>query len=256
MSLHEKPIVSIIIPNHNYGNWIIDCINSVVEDPYDRKKIVVVDDGSTDESCKNVLSFLYDVSNLQFKNFYAHKGKFKNTNIELSLIKNNKCFGPSFARNVGIQYIWDSTDVFSFLDSDDMHINGKLKLTVDALLNGWGSIGAVYSDYINFNLEDNIKYEQQKKAFCSEEILVDCIMPSNSLVPKYVFEKIGFFDESMRVAEDWDFWIRMSKFYIGYHIPKFLSLVRIGNYNSTNTVSSEVWINNWAKIREKINNDK
>lgn len=252
MSMYEKPTIAIIIPNHNYGKWILDSIKSVVDDEYPKKKIFIIDDGSTDDSNKKVLSLLDNKEKFESNSIPGIYGKYKN--VDLYLIAYNECKGPSFARNIGIKAAWEKTDTFSFLDSDDLHINGKLAITSNALINGWGAIGAVYSDYINFDSETNLKHPQFKDGFCSEKILFDCIMPSNSLVPKYVFEKIGLFNESMRVAEDWDFWIRMSKFYIGYHIPKFLSLVRTGNYNSTNTVPKEVWLQNWQKIRETVNN--
>lgn len=254
MSLHEKPVISVIVPNHNYGKWIIESVESIVNDEYPKKRIFVVDDGSTDDSVNNVLNKIHKPERFEFNKIPGICGKFNNSNTDIFLISYKECKGPSCARNVGIKAAWDKTDVFSFLDSDDLHVNGKLNLTSEALVKGWGVIGAVYSDYINFDAITNSHHPQFKEAFCSERILNDCIMPSNSLVPKYVFEKIGMFDESMRVAEDWDFWIRMSKHYIGYHIPKFLSLVRVGNYNSTNTVPKDVWLKNWQKIREKIQN--
>lgn len=254
MSLHEKPTITIVIPNYNYGHWIEEAIDSVALDEYPKKKIIVVDDGSTDGSARKIFHLLKEQKQSDVNGIVGINGLYKN--IELTLIACNEKRGPSAARNIGIKFGINSTDVFSFLDSDDMHIQGKLKYTSEALLKGWGNIGAVYSDYINVDIHTNIQYHQYKEPFCTERILQECIMPSNSLVPKYVFEKIGLFDESMRVAEDWDFWIRMSKFYIGYHIPKFLSLIRTGNYNSTNTVSKDVWISNWQKIREKILNVK
>ena len=254
MSLHQKPKLAVIIPNHNYGNWIDDAISSVCDDQYDNKKIFVIDDGSTDNSAQKIFNNIKVAESCNSNEIPAICGKYKNTNVDIVLISYKESRGPSCARNIGIKAAWNYADVFSFLDSDDMHINGKIKNTLNELLKGWGVIGAVYSDYINIDVETNIKYYQYKKPFCSENILVDCIMPSNSLVPKYVFEKIGFFDETMRVAEDWDFWIRMSKHYIAYHIPKFLSIVRMGKYNSTNTVHPSVWHENWKKIREKINN--
>lgn len=256
MPLHEKPLVSIVIPNHNYGKWIEDAIDSVIYDDYSNKRIIVVDDGSTDNSARKVYSLISNPSASQSSEISGISGKYKDTDIEITLVACNECRGPSCARNIGIKFYWENTDVYSFLDSDDMHIKGKLKETLSALISGWGSIGAVYCDYINFDYENNIKFQQHKEAFCSDKILEECIMPSNSLVPKYVFEKIGLFDEQMRVAEDWDLWIRMSKHFIGYHVPKTFAIVRTGNYNSTNTVSSEIWAKNWQRILEKIKNDK
>lgn len=256
MSLHEKPIVSIVIPNYNYGKWIEDAIDSVVDDDYSNKRIIVVDDGSTDGSAKKVYNLLSDAKGSESSGISGITGKYKETNVETTLIACNQSKGPSAARNIGIKFYWENTDVYSFLDSDDMHINGKLKESLSALIVGWGSIGAVYCDYTNFDYENNISFKQHKLAFCSEKILEECIMPSCNLVPKYVFEKIGFFDETMRVAEDWDLWIRMSKHFIAYHIPKNLSIIRTGSYNSTNTVSEEVWSKNWQRILEKIKNDK
>ena len=252
--MHEETI-TVIIPNHNYGKWAEDAIDSVLNNYMEGVSVCFIDDGSTDDSARKV----YDLINEKYDNTLnqipAISGRYKDTPMKISLIAKNEASGPSTARNIGIKHSINNTKYFMFLDCDDIYFNGKIQKSYEIIKKYEPIVGCVYSDYINFHIDDNINIPMHKEPFSKNRLLEECIIPPHSLVPKYVFEKIGLFDEEMRVAEDYDLWLRMSKYFIGYHIAEPLVKMRVGPYNSTNTVPKEIWIKNWHRIQEKLANE-
>ena len=133
MSMHDKPRVTVVVPNYNYGHWIESCLDSVANDPYDNKNIVVVDDGSTDNSAQNVYNLIANPKPFSENKIDGVIGTYKDYNFQIKLIAANTSRGPSTARNIGINSCFNETDFFSFIDSDDMHISGKIKKTVKTI---------------------------------------------------------------------------------------------------------------------------
>lgn len=253
--MHERPRVAVIVPNHNYGHWIEGCLDSISNDDYDNKTIVVVDDGSTDNSVGLIYELISNPKEFICNGISGVCGTYKKTEFKIKLISCSPSKGPSSARNIGIKVSFEDSDLFSFIDSDDIHISGKLKKTVDVMVKNYEYVGVVYCDYENDFVSSKRVHQQYKEPFCSERILVECTVPSHSLVSKHAIDSCGFFDEEMRVAEDWDLWIRISKKFMFYHMPEKLVVVRTGKYNSANVVSKDIWAKNWIRIREKIDND-
>jgi glycosyltransferase involved in cell wall biosynthesis len=254
MSLHKETI-SVIIPNHNYGRWAETALDSVLDNYFDGVSVYFIDDGSKDNSAQIVYNFISEKYENISNNIPAISGRYKDSQMKINLISKNDASGPSIARNIGIMHAFNNTDYFMFLDCDDIYLKNKIKKSYDVIKKFEPTVGCVYSDYINLHIDDNIEIYMNKEPFSKNRLLEECIIPPHSLVPKYVFEKIGMFDEQMRVAEDYDLWIRMSKYFIGYHIAEPLVKMRVGSYNSSHTVSNEIWIKNWHRIREKLANE-
>ena len=254
MSMYEETI-TVIIPNHNYGKWAEDAIDSIVNNYMDGLSVCFIDDGSTDDSAQKVYNFITEKYDNTINGIPAIGGKYKNTNLKINLIAKNEASGPSTARNIGIKHSIYNTKYFMFLDCDDVYLDNKIKKSYEVIKNYEPIVGCVYSDYFNLHIDTNTKVLMNKEPFSKNRLLEECIIPPHSLVPKYVFEKIGLFDEEMRVAEDYDLWIRMAKHFIGYHIAEPLVTMRVGTYNSSNTVSKKVWLKNWHRIREKLANE-
>ena len=226
---------TILIATHNYGHFIYDCLNSVKG-----RSIVVVDDGSTDNT--------EEVVNLWKSN---------NADTTLKYIKLGQAYGPSFARNVGIQETWDDTDVWFVLDADDEFLPSKYEQFCEKFKDI--NIGIVYGDYVTVN-ENGLILRNYKEPYSRRRLFQECIIHSGSAFSKIALERIGLTKSSeiykvdMRTAEDWDLWLRLTKKSLAYHIPEALTKVRTGNYNSTNTVNKEVWQDNWRKISENMRN--
>jgi teichuronic acid biosynthesis glycosyltransferase TuaG len=129
-----KPIVTIIIPNFNKQEYLVECINSVIEQSFTEWNLIIIDDNSTDNS----ILFL---SKLE-----------KNEKIKLIQLKKNK--GPSFCRNLGMRL--STTKYVAFLDSDDYWDKDKLKDQIYFMTKEKFKI--TFSDYYIFreNQKENI----------------------------------------------------------------------------------------------------
>jgi glycosyltransferase involved in cell wall biosynthesis len=181
-------VISVVIPVHNRPVLVKRAIESVKEQTLKADEIIVVDDGSTD----NTLDIL--------KNF---------KNIKILTQKNS---GVSSARNRGIKEA--SCKWIAFLDSDDIWHKDKLKLQLEFHeQNPQILFSHTLEEWIRDGKSVKQKKQHQKpKGFCFDENLNFCkIAPSTVMIEKKLLEKVGYFDESLEVCEDYDLWLRVLK---------------------------------------------
>jgi len=192
MRVKKDPKVSIIIPTYNRVNVITRAIKSVLGQTYQNFELIVVDDGSNDNTGKKVKNF-----NDSRINYICHE--------------ENK--GGSAARNTGIQVA--KGEYIAFLDSDDEWLPQKIEKQVEILDKDEG-IGAVFTDrkimpsgrIKKIKLPKN-KKKQLKKIY-RKNFLGGC---SVVMVRKRVFSKIGMFDINLPSSQDFDMWIRLLIYY-------------------------------------------
>ena len=213
-----NPLVSVIVPCYNQGRYLSEAIDSILDQTYSPIEIIVVDDGSTDNTS-------------EVAQRYASLIKY--------VFQNNQ--GLSAARNTGIKN--SSGEYLQFLDSDDRLEPDKIRVQAD-LLNQHPEIGIVYGDvrYFTDGNPDERKYgfDENSQAWVINrwynpspfftKLLINNVMAVNcALVRCHIFERVGFFDERLRAVEDWEFWIRCaSKGIVFYFIesPESFALVR------------------------------
>ena len=209
----EKPLISVIIPTYDRALLISRAIDSVLKQTYKNIEIIVVDDGSTDNTGEIILSYLAGVK-------YFHK-------------KNG---GVSSARNMGIKQ--SSGEYIAFLDSDDLWYPTKIEKQLDFLSKN-KILDSVMCE-IEFSDENGIILN---KIIRSEEIrmgelgLKDLISNFKTvctiLVKKHIFDGIGYFDEKLTTAEDIDMLFRIaSKFKIGYISEPLVKVISNKSSNS------------------------
>lgn len=252
------PSVTILIANYNDENYIDRCIESAVNQDFPGPLTVcIVDDGSEDESWDIITSYLKTPKEdkieegivLTSKNI----GRFGRTNIIAIKSKNG---GPSSARNIGINYTLEDTDVYAILDSDDEMYENKISSCTDLFAKGEGMIGVVYGDYDTVSTETGKTIREFKEPYSRRRLVQECIVHSGALILKDalqdVLEDTGYYDETMRTCEDYDLWMRISEKYIIAHVPKSLTKVRVTGDNSSFIVNQEVWQKNWMRVMEKM----
>lgn len=243
----QLPRVSVVVPCHNHAKWIEGALDSIANQDYDNKQIVVVENGSTDGSSSKILSLMYDLKNTT-TDFVI--GRYKETNIDFALLSEPKAQGPAWARNRAIEFAHQFTDLYSFLDSDDIYEQGKLSKSIAVWMKYWRNIGVVYSDYTTVD-ENGIRVREFKEPFSKLRLYNDCIINCDSLISKAAFDKVGLFDEALRVCEDYDMWLRIADEFICFHIPESLVTIRTGSHSSTSTVSEALWNECRGKAFEK-----
>ncbi|PRR69664.1 glycosyltransferase family 2 protein [Clostridium thermopalmarium] len=207
----QKKMVSIIIPTYNSGKYLLEAIESCLNQTYKNIEIIVIDDGSTDNT-KYLL-----------KN-YIEEGKIK------YFYQQNR--GRSAARNLGLEKA--SGEFIQFLDADDYIHHKKIEKQIK-LFNKNKDIGLVYCGAIY--IKDNVQIHKLLKKVRSKNFLYKLIqgnfLPIHAPIFKSEF-KVKF-DEQYSHMEDWDYWIRLITKYnvkIG-HINEFLSFIRVHNNNTS-----------------------
>jgi glycosyltransferase involved in cell wall biosynthesis len=251
----ELPHAAVIIATYNYGHWIIEAIASVILQDYKKKSIIIVDDGSTDET----QSYIEQLLDSKFTpavspQFPSATGFIHGIiqGVHISYLKTENG-GPSRARNLGLKYaIQQGAKIFAILDADDYWLQGKLSKSVLKILEAPESIGAVYTDNLTLNIDNGQLSREFREAFDYNRLLSHNMIHSGCVINGIVIEKVGGYDETLRVAEDYDLWLRIGEQYMIYHLPEPLVTIRAGNHNTSSSVKSEVWQKCWKRVYEKV----
>ena len=194
--MENKPVVSVIIPTYNRAHLIGGAIKSVLNQTYQDFEIIVVDDGSTDNTGEIIRGF-------------------KDKRVKyIKKYKENK--GSSVARNIGIKVARGK--YIALLDSDDEWLPEKLDKQIKVLQSESPEVGVVYSNllYIDENGKNMSKFRNPKKeGYIYEDLLGKNYVGTNStlLIRKECFNRVGLFDDLLNTQQDWDMWIRIAKYY-------------------------------------------
>lgn len=203
----KNPLVSVIIPTYNRG-WILkETIDSVWAQDFRDFELIVVNDGSNDNT--------HDILDLYKEDIIV-------------LQQENK--GVSSARNKGIASA--SGQFIAFLDSDDLWLPQKLSTQVDFFnANPDALICQTEEKWIRNGIRVNPKKRHKKlSGDIFEHSLYLCLVsPSAVMIKRSLFAKIGMFDETLPACEDYDMWLRISCRYPVYLIDAPLIIKRGGH---------------------------
>lgn len=184
------PRVSVIIPAFNASPFIRQAIESVLNQTYPDYELIVVDDGSTDDTASLVMKYGERLRYVYQKNQ-----------------------GLSSARNTGIAKA--GGELLAFLDADDYWGRKKLEHQV-ALLDQSPAIGVVYTALKVVDKDGRVTGERRcflRGYLLSSLLTENCVTPSSAIVRGVCLEKAGTFDENLSASEDWDLWLRIAPFY-------------------------------------------
>jgi len=197
-------MVSVVITTFNRRSFLREAVLSVLTQDYRDKEIIVVDDGSTDNSFE-------EVRGLDVRYVWKRNG------------------GISSARNMGIAV--SKGDYLAFLDVDDLWKKGKLSEQIGRMVENSNPVS--YTDEIWIRNGKWFNQRQRHKKYSGyifEQCLPLCIIsPSSVVVKKEVFDDVGFFDESLPVCEDYDMWLRITSKYPVLFVDKPLIVKRGGH---------------------------
>ncbi|MDI6572590.1 glycosyltransferase family 2 protein [Leuconostoc lactis] len=230
--MNNNGLVSVIMPNYNTGEYVIDAINSVLRQTYSDIELIVVDDKSNDDS----VSSIKEMANLDER-------------IKLVLLDENQ--GAANARNIGIQQARGK--YLAFIDSDDIWIQTKLEKQLKYMSDNNIAFLASYYDYVDFqnnSLNKVIKGPLERDYF---EVLRNC--PGNSTVI-YNTEMLGKTTIPLiRRRNDYVMWLKViKKAKMLYVMPEILVHYRI-RPNSLSSKKTGLVKYHWYIYRkiEKLN---
>jgi glycosyltransferase involved in cell wall biosynthesis len=196
--------VSVVIPTFNRENYIGRAIESVLNQTYSDYEIIVIDDGSTDQTKQKVLEYGDSIHYIYQENQ-----------------------GPSAARNKGIQLA--QGEYIAFLDSDDCFLPQKLERQL-AFIDKHPDCKFQYSWYNHIKVGkkiekvrtpwickdlEHLQYALYKRQFT--------IRTSTVLVAKECFTNELLFNNKYLYSQDWDMWLRLANYYYGYCIEEPLA---------------------------------
>ena len=198
--------VDIVIAAYNPGVFLSEMLASLVEQTHTRWRAFVVDDGSTED-----LSWVTGVDE----------------RIEL-IHQNNQ--GQGAARNTGIAA--GSAEFVAFVDADDKWLPGKLDAQLKAMAPGVVLCSTAFEiiDRDGNRTGDGYKGFATSRA---ELLQGDGICLSTTLTRRDALTAVGNFDASLRIAQDWDLWIRLAGIGTLVKLPEILAQYRIHGGNVT-----------------------
>lgn len=177
----DRPLLSVIIPAYNGAAFLSDAVESIYRQNYDPLEIIIVDDGSTDDTARIAAKFRDRVRYI----YQDHSGR------------------PAAGRNRGVRE--SAGEIIGFLDQDDLWPVNKLALQIPALL-GDSSLEVILGHTQILHLSNQVN---GKPAFAATSKPVDYMLLSSALFKRTAFDKVGFFDESLAYfGDDLDWFIR------------------------------------------------
>ena len=213
--------ISVYITSFNKGNYLSQAITSVLNQSLHPEEIIIVDDGSLDDSRDIINSFMNRYPDL------------------ITAIYNEQNLGISKSRNIALKAC--RGDIVTFLDGDDIFYSNKLRFEYEKLTTNT-SLSAVYSNFNYITNKGDItgRFSENSDTPAENNIFINTFMRDYNVssTNNYIYEmfykatadKVGLYDENIKLWEDWDFRIRMSKIFQYGYCPEVNSAYRkLGN---------------------------
>lgn len=175
--------VSVVIPTYNYGRYVTEAVESALAQTLPPMEIIVVDDGSTDDTAVRLAPYMQRIQYIYQENS-----------------------GLPAARNTGIRKA--TGEWIALLDADDVWHPQKLEVQLRAVedLNGVALIGSPSAPTLEGPLPVPKVYELTVRDF----VLSSRTGTTGALIRRSSFETVGYFDETLRSVEDRDMWLRLA----------------------------------------------
>ena len=205
MSNRISPSVSVVIPVYNGTNYLREAIDSVLNQTYSNYEIIVVDDGSTDETWALIQSYGSKVRGIRQENR-----------------------GVAGALNNGIRS--STGDYVAWLSHDDLFLQAKLQRQIEFLLQN-NQFSACYTDYYTIDQSGSVLRAIESPWYPREQAVWVLfgrmyINGSTMLIHRNCFEKVGWFSEEWRYTQDAEMWLRISRHFSIGRVPEKLGKLR------------------------------
>lgn len=188
----RPPRVSVVMPSWNAAPTIRQAIGSVLDGSFQDVEVIVVDDGSTDDTAASVEAF----------------------GAPVRLLRQHPRRGPSAARNRAIQEA--RGELVAFLDADDLWHPDKLRHQITHM-DAAPDVGLVYTNVWNTDGDTFLPMNRSARRVARTGDVYEAlfqenfIVTSTVLVRRSVLVDVGGFDESLTISEDFDLWLRIAR---------------------------------------------
>jgi glycosyltransferase involved in cell wall biosynthesis len=243
----HAPLVSVIIPTYNCAPYLSEAIDSVLLQAGVNMEVIVVDDGSTDNT-KEVVET------------YGH---------HITYISQDHRRGAAAARNVGLQHA--SGEWIAFQDADDIWLPEKLSTQL-AALQRYPDARLVCSDVLAFCDREVVRdslCSQMLKEWCQrntteipdlyygdvyrELMFRNCVCTITVVAHRNLINEVGMFDETLKIGEDYDLWLKLTRNHPVVYIDRIFSKYRLrdAGLSGSQQMRSLRWLESHTLVREK-----
>jgi len=205
--MEKQPVVSVVIATYNMGQYLPLAIDSVLAQTWSNLEVVVVDDGSKDDTSEKMTKYESD------------------SRVRYFPTENQ---GQPKAKNRGLQEAQGG--FIAFCDADDLWKPEKLEIQMPHFEDP--DVGVVYSEvsYIDQHgdpLDKEIPY-QRHSGMVTDKLVIKNFVPFGTAVfRRSCMEGHGKFDESLPMGIDWDLWLRYSMAWRFHYVPEATYIYRI-----------------------------
>ncbi len=215
----EKPKISVILPTYNRADLFGKAVRSVLNQTYQNFELIIVDDGSKDNTTKVMEEF---------------------TDSRIKYLVHHQNRGAAAARNTGIKCA--KGEYIAFQDSDDEWFPNKLELQMEIFNKLPYNVGIIYTDMLR--IKEGGKAEYWSSPTVTNKSLINPttldyqvinIGIQSTLIKKYCFDEVGLLDENFKKYVDLELFLRLIQKYDFYHVKK--PLVK---YYTTQGISSNL----------------
>jgi glycosyltransferase involved in cell wall biosynthesis len=214
------PAVSVVVATYNYGRYLAGALESALGQTFSDLEVIVVDDGSTDDTAQVAARFTSDP--------------------RVSYVRTEHVGQPG-AKNIGIRRA--RAPLVAFLDADDVWMPDKLERQLP-LFESAARPAVVFSERIQIDAEGRPLVSPQpsfpRGQVLAEIFLDNFICFSSVVVRRDVFESAGVFDESLALAIDYDLWLRVATRYSFDYVAAPLVKYRVGHPNLSSRVEERL----------------
>jgi len=213
------PAVSVVVATRNYGRYVAGAVRSILDQTFADFEVIVIDDGSTDDTPDVLLPFLADP-----------RVRYLRTDG----------LGQSRAKNLGI--LQARGPLVAFLDGDDEWLPTKLERQLPLFADP--AVGVVYSRRTLVDAA-GIDLPTPPASFARGHIYDTLLVQnpvcfSSVVVRKAVFEAVGMFDPALPLAIDYDLWLRVARHFAFEYVDDPLVRYRTGHANLSSRITERL----------------
>lgn len=222
----KLPFVSVVIPAYNAANTLKETVQSVFEQTFQDFEIIIVDDGSKDDTLQTANSIAENDSRVR--------------------VISQKNGGAASARNTGIRAA--KGEYIALVDADDLWLPHKLERQIEVLENKNSDGNEVFAVQAGaFFVNNDLEVISVRPCVPSKDALLETLlfrnMPSNMstlVIKRSKFDEIGYFDTELEILEEWDMAIKVARYCNLVSIEEPLSLYRVFEGNRSRNLEIHI----------------
>ena len=242
MTITLTPLVSFLVPAYNHENYITECLDSIRDDDYPNKELIIFDDGSTDSTKVKIENWIIQnqsairttfisqenvgLSKTLNRLIHKAKGEF------IRLIASDDCIVPASTKIMLNAFDMNPQALCIFGDCRVIDATSKL-LYGSSMENLYGVDKEKYLTQMSLGREIIFKW---------------AVSGPSTMIRKCTYEQVGYYDESLRI-EDWDMFLRILKVKGLVFIPQTVSSYRIHSENASRFNTRKVRIANLNQMK-------